>query len=865
MADWEIVQADVMRWAEEYEGPKFHALLTDAPFHLTPNDGGLTECPKCGAKMARRYRFCHQCGAEMDTEAAKSGFMNAKWDGGMLAFQPELWQALARHLYPGAFIFSYASSRGYHRLAVALEDAGMVYQPDVFIEGVGVVELPGFLLWVQSQSFPKATRIDSQLDKRAGAERAVVGRRKRNGGPTKMLPERGYNANPGGFEQDDGWVVETAPATPLARAWGPWRYGGQILRDCATPIVVAQKPWTMPRLDCIVETGAGALWVEGARISSQPPSLLPHVSACGRSFSLPDTQGLNDTLFGEQESPHDVLCRIVFALRYCNTDGKDQGHSGADQGDMWPDRALCEFLQDRLYPNGVWYGLDVSSELNSLSGYQSCPHLYDELFRHVQEAAQDGAPSLADALEHIHSALSKPSHSRFADSDRLSNSDVLDLSLSLCQLLAGDLYVSIISHTAPPRKVTKRTSNKFSGLCNAGKDGHFRQGDNFADAHPSGRWPPNYAVSHFSRVLPDGTVWGCIPITETVPCPDCAGDGGNGRACETCGGTGVVEVEAVERVRGCPGGSFQREMTSKGYKGGGLGQRKAKDHSPTNLQKPGYADSDGTEPVPRYACARHCPDCDCWWRSEEATECPECGGEGEWACSVRRLGEDSGERIVGPRQRGKNSPGSIFGCPGKSGSKEGYSDKGTAARFYPNPSYWAETAEALALGQVRKYQAKPSRAERDAGLEDWPLEWHDNAVSRASQIRGEENSTRGSLSKPRRNPHPTLKPLSLNIWLSKLLLPPDIYAPRRLLCPFAGTGSEGIGGLLAGFEHVTMIEQLAEYCEIAETRTRFWTGWSERTNETEPKAILKAYRKAQKKPKPMKPTQEPQQLALGVA
>ena len=72
MADWNIVQADVMTWARDYDGPPFHALLTDCPFHLTSDKGGLVECSQCGAKMARRYRYCHQCGGEMNTKAART-------------------------------------------------------------------------------------------------------------------------------------------------------------------------------------------------------------------------------------------------------------------------------------------------------------------------------------------------------------------------------------------------------------------------------------------------------------------------------------------------------------------------------------------------------------------------------------------------------------------------------------------------------------------------------------------------------------------------------------------------------------------------------------------------------------------------
>lgn len=46
-------------------------------------------------------------------------------------------------------------------------------------------------------------------------------------------------------------------------------------------------------------------------------------------------------------------------------------------------------------------------------------------------------------------------------------------------------------------------------------------------------------------------------------------------------------------MKGTHAGSFQREMTSRGYDGGGLGQRKAADHAPVEIAKPGYGDAGG--------------------------------------------------------------------------------------------------------------------------------------------------------------------------------------------------------------------------------------------------------------------------------
>jgi hypothetical protein len=82
--------------------------------------------------------------------------------------------------------------------------------------------------------------------------------------------------------------------------------------------------------------------------------------------------------------------------------------------------------------------------------------------------------------------------------------------------------------------------------------------------------------------------------------------------------------------------------------------------------------------------------------------------------------------------------------------------------------------------------------------------------------------------------------------------------------PFAGTGSEAIGALLAGWEHVTMIEQGGEHCEIGEARCRFWVGWAKRSGEREPKRILAVHRKAVKDGDGHLTGEDVEQLRLGL-
>jgi len=549
--------------------------------------------------------------------------------------------------------------------------------------GAFVARRNGHVFVTGNSSFPKATRIDKALDKRAGAEREAI----RKGKPHVSGEGKG-NSWESGYRLD---YDITAPATPLARAWAGHRYGGQVLKDMSLPVVVAQKPWTTPRLDCIVETGSGAMNVEAARV------------ATGDNLQRPF-----------------------------------------------------------------------------------------------------GTPS-----EHI---------------GQLKN------------LKPGEL-----------------------------------------NPQSAGRWPPNCAFTHFSRVLEDGTIWGCVPVTEPAPCPDCSGTGGsdgNGGACGRCGGSGVVEVGAVERVKGSgkPGGIRNTAL--------GLMDDDAWEPKPTVMS--GYAEDDGREPVTRYRCARHCASCGGWWRSETATACPECGDEGEWACAVRRLGSDGGYSVSKRTNRGElvdNRCGHYCSADGKripgSDYERGYNDAGSVARFFPNPDFAHETAERLALGQTRKYAAKPAPREKSAGLERFVWRkrksghtriWSDAAVDQFWHWQQERKGLPGegfdkwlqACGESKRkvhkipytwgNTHATVKSLTLDIWLSSLLLPPDLYAPRRLLCPFGGSGTEALAGAMAGFEHVTVIEQDPDYCDLIEGRRRFWTGWSAATGETEVKPILKAAKRAQREP-----------------
>jgi hypothetical protein len=103
-----IVTEDVNVWSNQYDGERYHALLSDAPYEL--------------------------------------GFMGREWDKTGVAFQPETWANLSQHLFAGAFLIIFGGSRTYHRLVCAVEDAGLIIHPGI--------------TWAFGSGMPKATRID---------------------------------------------------------------------------------------------------------------------------------------------------------------------------------------------------------------------------------------------------------------------------------------------------------------------------------------------------------------------------------------------------------------------------------------------------------------------------------------------------------------------------------------------------------------------------------------------------------------------------------------------------------------------------------------------------------------------------------
>jgi len=174
------------------------------------------------------------------------GFMGKSWDATGVAYSVELWQEVMRVLKPGGHLIAFSGSRTYHRMAVAIEDAGF--------------EIRDQIMWIYGSGFPKSHDVSKGIDKQAGAEREILG-------IARMQPDiRGNNYAQGQREYGGDTVPQfiTAPATAEAKQWQGW---GTALKPAHEPIVVARKALIGTVAANVLTYGTGGLNIDGSRIN----------------------------------------------------------------------------------------------------------------------------------------------------------------------------------------------------------------------------------------------------------------------------------------------------------------------------------------------------------------------------------------------------------------------------------------------------------------------------------------------------------------------------------------------------------------------------------------------------------------------
>jgi len=175
------------------------------------------------------------------------GFMGKSWDASGIAYNQDLWAECLRVLKPGGHLLAFSGSRTYHRMTVAIEDAGF--------------EIRDQIMWLYGSGFPKSLDVSKAIDKAAGAEREVTATKPQTGAKFKAIAD---DIDNGGFNDPNRTEFNiTAPATPEAQRWQGW---GTALKPAHEPICVARKPLTGTVASNVLEWGTGALNIDGSRV-----------------------------------------------------------------------------------------------------------------------------------------------------------------------------------------------------------------------------------------------------------------------------------------------------------------------------------------------------------------------------------------------------------------------------------------------------------------------------------------------------------------------------------------------------------------------------------------------------------------------
>jgi DNA modification methylase len=206
-------------------------------------DSVVTDPPYALVSIVKRFGKPGSAPAKDVYGRGAAGFMGKQWDTGEVAFSDEFWAEVLRVLKPGGHVVAFSGTRTYHRMAVAIEDAGF--------------EIRDQLAWCYGSGFPKSHDVSKGIDKAAGAVREVVGKSARHGGGVK-----GAGTS---YEVSPDVPDITAPATDAARQWQGW---GTALKPAWEPIVLARKPLQGTVAANVLAYQTGALNIDGCRVGT---------------------------------------------------------------------------------------------------------------------------------------------------------------------------------------------------------------------------------------------------------------------------------------------------------------------------------------------------------------------------------------------------------------------------------------------------------------------------------------------------------------------------------------------------------------------------------------------------------------------
>lgn len=219
-----VIQGDCLIKLKELEDNSVDAIVTDPPYEL--------------------------------------GFMGKSWDNTGIAYNVDMWKECLRVLKPGGHLLAFGGTRTYHRMAVAIEDAGF--------------EIRDMINWCYGSGFPKSLNIGKAVDKLQGNEREVVGDRLTPDG--KKWSERRPNGIKSQFKEFNKSKEESDKQCIDTKGASEWEGWGSSLKPSHEPIAFCRKPLEkgLNIAENCLKWGTGGINIDESRIGNDKITINRH-------------------------------------------------------------------------------------------------------------------------------------------------------------------------------------------------------------------------------------------------------------------------------------------------------------------------------------------------------------------------------------------------------------------------------------------------------------------------------------------------------------------------------------------------------------------------------------------------------------
>ena len=229
-----IIRGDCLGEMKKMPDCSVDAIVCDPPYDLVSINKRFSKEGSAPAQFGKDGSFAR----------LSKGFMGKEWDGTGIAFKVDLWKEALRILKPGGHLIAFGGTRTYHRMAVAIEDAGF--------------EVRDMLEWIYASGFPKSLNVGKAVDKLQGNEREVVG---------DIIYPDGSKSRKTAQSFQSGGNGKILGDTKLTKGTSEWEGFGSASKPAHESIVMARKPLSEKTIvENVLKHGTGALDIDGCRI-----------------------------------------------------------------------------------------------------------------------------------------------------------------------------------------------------------------------------------------------------------------------------------------------------------------------------------------------------------------------------------------------------------------------------------------------------------------------------------------------------------------------------------------------------------------------------------------------------------------------